>query len=56
MVREVGQFAATVALIAGTLAVYRQLQFMRGKDLGISLEDTVVLNAPGNKKSIYSQN
>jgi putative ABC transport system permease protein len=46
----VGQFAATVALMAGTGVVYRQLQFMREKDLGIRLEETVVLNVPGNKK------
>ncbi|MDH4057446.1 MAG: FtsX-like permease family protein, partial [Cyclobacteriaceae bacterium] len=43
----IGQFAASVALIAGTIIVYNQLQFMQKKDLGISIEQTLVLHGPG---------
>ncbi|MBL0745006.1 ABC transporter permease [Chryseolinea lacunae] len=41
------QFVASVALIAGTLIVYRQLQFMQHRDLGIDIEQMVVIDAPG---------
>lgn len=43
----IGQFVASVALIAGTIIVYTQLQYMQNKDLGISLDQTVVINGPG---------
>lgn len=43
----VGQFVASVALIAGTIIVYSQLQFMQNKDLGINIDQTVVINGPG---------
>ena len=43
----IGQFVASVALIAGTIIVYTQLQFMQNKDLGINIEQTVVVNGPG---------
>ncbi|MCW5911800.1 MAG: ABC transporter permease [Cyclobacteriaceae bacterium] len=43
----VGQFIFSVALIAGTLIVYRQLQFMQNRDLGINIDQTVVINGPG---------
>lgn len=38
------QFTASVALIAGTFAVYRQLQYMRHQDLGVNIDQTLVLN------------
>ncbi len=43
----VGQFVVSVALIAGTLIVYRQLQFMQNRELGINIDQTLVINAPG---------
>lgn len=43
----VGQFVASVALIASTIIIYNQLQFMQHQDLGINIEQTVVVNAPG---------
>ncbi|MBT1697877.1 ABC transporter permease [Fulvivirgaceae bacterium PWU4] len=43
----VGQFAASVLLITGTIIVYRQLQFMQNRDLGIDIDQTLVINAPG---------
>jgi len=41
------QFASTIALIAGTIVVYKQLAFMRNQDLGIDIDDIVVVDAPG---------
>lgn len=41
------QFVASVALIACTLIVYNQLRFMQDRDLGIDIEQMVVLHAPG---------
>lgn len=43
----VGQFIFSVGLIAGTIIVYRQLQFMQNRDLGINIDQTLVINAPG---------
>jgi putative ABC transport system permease protein len=41
------QFAASVGLIAGTMIVYQQLTFMQQRDLGIDIEQSLVVNAPG---------
>jgi putative ABC transport system permease protein len=41
------QFVASVALIAGTLIVYNQLQFMQNRDLGVDIDQVLVINAPG---------
>ncbi|MFZ6000451.1 MAG: ABC transporter permease, partial [Bacteroidota bacterium] len=43
----VGQFVASVALIAGTIIVYNQLRFMENQELGIDINETLVINAPG---------
>lgn len=43
----VGQFVASVALIAGTIIVYNQLKFMENQKLGIDIDQTLVINAPG---------
>ncbi len=40
------QFAASVVLIAATFIVFRQVQFMHGKDLGISTDYVVGVNLP----------
>ena len=40
------QFALSFLLIAGTLAVYRQMTFMSSQDPGIRVEQTLVLKAP----------
>ncbi len=39
----VGQFAASIILIAGTLVVYRQLQYMENQNLGADINRTLVL-------------
>jgi putative ABC transport system permease protein len=41
------QFVASVSLIAGTLIVFQQLQFMQNRDLGIDINQMLVINAPG---------
>lgn len=52
----IGQFVASVGLIAGTMIVYQQLAFMRGQDLGIDIEQTLVVEGPGviTNDSLYS--
>jgi putative ABC transport system permease protein len=40
------QFALSIALIAGSIIVYRQLSFMRTKDLGYNQDQLLVLKAP----------
>jgi putative ABC transport system permease protein len=41
------QFMASVALIAGTLTVYRQLNFMMKRDLGLNIDQVLVVERPG---------
>jgi putative ABC transport system permease protein len=40
------QFAISIALIIGTLTVFKQLDYMRNQDLGINLRQTLVIHAP----------
>ncbi|QHT70439.1 FtsX-like permease family protein [Rhodocytophaga rosea] len=47
------QFAASVTLIIGTLVVYQQLQFMRQQDLGLNVDQTLVLRAPQIRDSTF---
>ncbi|MBD1385407.1 ABC transporter permease [Mucilaginibacter rigui] len=42
------QFAASLLLLAGTFAVYRQLSYMSGQETGVNLKQTVVIKAPSN--------
>lgn len=53
----VGQFASCVSLSIFTLVVLKQFNFMRSQDLGIKIDQTLVLQLtggeePGSKKSI----
>jgi putative ABC transport system permease protein len=48
------QFAASVALMVGTFGVYRQLHFMQKQDLGMQIEQTLVLRGPSVLDSTYS--
>ncbi|HZB12434.1 MAG TPA: ABC transporter permease, partial [Chryseolinea sp.] len=50
------QFVASVFLISGSLIVYQQLTYMKNKDLGISLDQTLVLKQPGIVDSLYEGN
>ncbi|MBD2699244.1 ABC transporter permease [Spirosoma sp. BT702] len=40
------QFAASLFLLVGTLAVYHQIQFMRTQSLGLNIDQTLVINPP----------
>jgi len=42
------QFTASVALIAGTFLVHSQVKYMQEMDLGVEIEQKMVLRGPGN--------
>jgi putative ABC transport system permease protein len=46
----VAQFSASVALIIATLVLYRQLQYMQNKDLGMQLSQRLVIKGPQIKQ------
>ncbi|MCB9264173.1 MAG: ABC transporter permease [Lewinellaceae bacterium] len=48
------QFIATIALIAGSLAIYRQINFMRQEDLGVDIDQTLVLRDVTYKDSTFT--
>jgi putative ABC transport system permease protein len=48
------QFAASITLIIGTLTVYQQLSYMRSKDLGMNIHQTLVLNNPDVVDSTFN--
>ena len=47
------QFTATVVLIIGTITVFRQLSYIRNKELGLNLEQTLIVKGPAVKDSTY---
>ncbi|HXB93170.1 MAG TPA: ABC transporter permease [Puia sp.] len=50
----VGQFAISVILIAGTILVYQQVQFMRRQQLGVNINQTLVLSGANSlTDSVY---
>jgi len=48
------QFAASVALIAGTFTVYNQIIFMHNQELGINIDQTLIINGPAVADSTYN--
>ena len=42
------QFAASIVLIAGTVIIYNQLDYMRGRDLGLNIEQVLTIEGPRN--------
>jgi putative ABC transport system permease protein len=51
------QFVASAFLISGSLIVYQQLNYMKNKDLGVSIDQTLVLKGPDILvDSLYSKN
>lgn len=48
------QFAASVFLISGSAIVYQQLQFMKNRDLGMDINQTIVLQGPQFRDSLYA--
>lgn len=50
------QFTVSIALIFGTIIVYRQMQYMRNQNLGFSKERTVVIDTKGvSTKEAFKQ-
>jgi putative ABC transport system permease protein len=50
----IGQFAVSVILIAGTILVYQQVQYMRQQQLGANINQTLVIEGPGSMQdSLY---
>ncbi|MCK4746742.1 MAG: hypothetical protein KAT15_06905, partial [Bacteroidales bacterium] len=49
------QFATSLLLLAGTLTVYTQISFMRNHDLGVDIENVLVLLGPSVNDSTYSE-
>jgi putative ABC transport system permease protein len=48
------QFVATVVLLVGTFTVYRQITYMRQQDLGVNIDQTLVLRGPASVDSTYT--
>ena len=46
----IGQFATSVILIAGTIIIYQQVNFMRNQKLGADISRTLILNGPSEKQ------
>jgi putative ABC transport system permease protein len=51
----VTQFIASVTLIVGTFTVYHQIDFMRNQELGVNLDQTLVLASPNVVDSTYQK-
>ncbi len=49
------QFVASVVLISSSVIVYQQLNFMKGQNLGVDINETIVLKGPGLTDSLYAQ-
>jgi putative ABC transport system permease protein len=49
------QFIASITLIVGTFTVYRQIRFMQEQELGVNLEQTLVLQSPNVVDSTYQE-
>jgi putative ABC transport system permease protein len=47
------QFAASITLIAGTFTVYNQLIYMRNQELGVNIDQTLIIKGPGVADSTY---
>jgi len=48
------QFVASVVLISGSIIVYMQLNFMRNQDLGIDINQKLIIKGPGATDSTYA--
>jgi putative ABC transport system permease protein len=51
------QFAVSLTLVAGTFAIYRQIDFMENKHLGFDTDGLLVVNGPGSldKEKAYER-
>lgn len=49
------QFIAAITLIICTYVVYQQIQFLRTKSLGFTVDEVLMVKAPLKKDSLYAQ-
>lgn len=49
------QFIISIMLIAGTLTIFRQVEFMKSRNLGIDIDSTYVVNCPVAVDSSWSR-
>ncbi len=49
------QFAFSLVLITGTLVVYGQLSYMQGQNLGVTIDQVLVLEAPIKTEDYYTK-
>lgn len=49
------QFIASITLIVGTFTVYQQIRYMQNQELGVNIEQTLVLSSPNVVDSTYQQ-
>ncbi|MEM9857254.1 MAG: ABC transporter permease [Bacteroidota bacterium] len=47
------QFLASLVLMVGTLTVFQQLRYMRNEDLGVKIDQTLVIQGPNVTDSLY---
>ncbi|MCF8365441.1 MAG: ABC transporter permease [Bacteroidales bacterium] len=48
------QFVISLLLIAGTLTINKQIKYMEGRNLGIDVEQTLIVRAPGSIDSTWN--
>lgn len=49
------QFISSITLIVGTFTVYKQIRFMRDQELGVDIDQTLILDSPNVVDSTYEQ-
>lgn len=49
------QLAVSFVLISGTLVIFEQVKFMQNRDLGVNMDEVLVLKGPGLVDSTWSQ-
>ncbi|MFO7668163.1 MAG: ABC transporter permease [Bacteroidales bacterium] len=49
------QFTTSLLLVAGTLTVYTQISYMRKSDLGVNIDNVLVIRGPAVNDSTYSE-
>ncbi len=49
------QFAISIVLLAGTIIIFRQLDYMKNSSLGFNKENVIIVTFPGSKQSIANK-
>jgi putative ABC transport system permease protein len=49
------QFISSITLIVGTFTVYRQIRFMQEEELGVNIDQTLIVTSPAAVDSTYRQ-